>query len=279
MNDQFAVVGHAEWTEFARVERVPAPGEIVAAAESWQQVAGGGVVAAVQIAKLTGGCLFITALGDDALGQRAASELGAMGVEVAVAWRPEPQRRAFVFLDDAGDRTITTIGDRMAPRGGDDLPWQRLASADAVYFTAGDPGALRRARAAKQLVATIRAGAALRGGVQLDALVRSAGDPGERYAARDVEPAPSAVIATDGESGGRIELADGVVDDWIATPLPGPRVDVHGAGDSFAGGLAVGLGRAMDLADAVELAARCGAACVTGRGPYERQLARDQGAV
>jgi ribokinase len=269
-----AVVGHTEWTEFACVDRVPAPGEIVAASGDWQQVAGGSAVAAVQIAKLTGHCLFITALGDDELGRRSASELEAMGVEVAAVWRPEPQRRAFVYLDDAGERTITTIGERAAPAGEDELPWERLADADAVYFTAGDAGALRAARAARHLVATIRAGEVLRSGVQLDALVLSAGDPGERYRAGDIEPSPAAVITTNGANGGRIESAEGRTSDWIAAPLAGPLIDVHGAGDSFAAGLTVGLGEDETLAEAVQLAARCGAACVTGRGPYERQLAR-----
>ena len=112
-----AVVGHVEYTEFAPVERLPRPGEIIEAHGAWQQAAGGAAVAAVQIAKLTGGCLFFTALGDDELGRRAASELEAMGVELAVAWRPEPQRRAFVFLDDAGERTITVIGDAARAAG------------------------------------------------------------------------------------------------------------------------------------------------------------------
>ena len=49
-------------------------------------------------------------------------------------------------------------------------------------------------------------------------------------------------------------------------------MDAHGAGDSFAGGLAVGLGRDLSIDEAVALAARCGAAAVTGRGPYEGQL-------
>ena len=139
-----AVVGHVEYTEFAPVERLPRPGEIIEAHGAWQQAAGGAAVAAVQIAKLTGGCLFFTALGDDELGRRAASELEAMGVELAVAWRREPQRRAFVFLDADGERTITVIGDRLVPLGTDALPWPRLAEADAVYFTGGDAGALRR---------------------------------------------------------------------------------------------------------------------------------------
>lgn len=90
-----AVVGHVEWIEFARVEHVPAPGEIVHALENWEAPGGGGAVAAVQLARLAGECLFLTALGDDGLGRRAEHELGALGVRVAAAWRNEAQRRAF----------------------------------------------------------------------------------------------------------------------------------------------------------------------------------------
>src|SRR5215468_8781779 len=108
-----AVVGHVEWIEFARVDHVPTPGEIVHASETWQAPAGGGAVAAVQLARLAGECLFLTALGDDELGHAAEQELGEMGVRVAAAWRREPQRRAFVMLDAAAERTITTIGERL----------------------------------------------------------------------------------------------------------------------------------------------------------------------
>ena len=63
-----AVVGHVEWAEFVPVERVPAQGEIVSVDDAWREPAGGGAVAAVQIAKLAGECTLITALGDDAEG-------------------------------------------------------------------------------------------------------------------------------------------------------------------------------------------------------------------
>jgi ribokinase len=49
-------------------------------------------------------------------------------------------------------------------------------------------------------------------------------------------------------------------------------VDAYGAGDSFAAGLAYGLAAFGDPEKAIELAARCGAAVLTGRGPYEGQL-------
>src|SRR3954468_24406073 len=113
---QVAVVGHVEWVEFARVERVPTPGEIVQALDTWEAAAGGGAVAAVQLARLAGECLFLTALGDDDLGHRAQRELEALGVRVEVAWRSEPQRQAFVHVDAEAERTITVLGDRVGPR-------------------------------------------------------------------------------------------------------------------------------------------------------------------
>ena len=53
---------------------------------------------------------------------------------------------------------------------------------------------------------------------------------------------------------------------------PTTPVDAYGCGDSFAAGLTYGLAAGMDLPAALALAARCGAHCLTGRGPYEAQL-------
>jgi ribokinase len=268
-----AVVGHVEWVEFARVDHVPVAGEIVHASETWQEPAGGGAVAAVQLARLAGDCLFLTALGDDDLGHRAARELKGLGVRVDPVWRPEPQRRAFVHLDALAERTITVIGERMGPYGNDPLPWDELANVDAVYFTAGDPEAVRKARAAKQLVATTRALKALApAGVELDVLVRSARDPGERYEAGELDPPPRFVAQTNGAAGGSLHGADGTQTRWIAAPLPGPPVDAYGAGDSFAAGVTYALGKGRSPEEAVEFGARCGAAVMASRGPYEGQL-------
>ena len=268
-----AVVGHVEWVEFARVERLPAAGEIVHAREAWEEPGGGGAVAAVQLARLGGECLFLTALGDDELGRRTKRHLETLGVRVEAAWRPEPQRRAFVHLDADAERTITVIGERMGPWARDRLPWGELEDFDAVYFTAGDADAVRAARAARMLVATSRALVEMaEAGVQLDALVSSAGDQGERYAPGDIDPPPLLVVRTAAATGGSFTAASGRGGKWAAAPLPGPPVDAYGAGDSFAGGLTYGLAEGRSAEQAVALGARCGAACVTGRGPYERQL-------
>jgi len=66
-----AVVGHVEACAFARVDHVPAAGEIVEAEEGWEEAAGGGAVAAVQLARLAGECLLLTALADDPFGRAA----------------------------------------------------------------------------------------------------------------------------------------------------------------------------------------------------------------
>jgi ribokinase len=49
-------------------------------------------------------------------------------------------------------------------------------------------------------------------------------------------------------------------------------VDAYGCGDCFAAGLTFALGRGDPVEEAVALAARCGAAVMTGRGPYAAQL-------
>ena len=269
-----AVVGHVEWIEFARVERVPVAGEIVHAAESWEEAAGGGAVAAVQLSKLAGGCTLYTALGDDELGHRALERLRGLGIQVEAVFRPEPQRRGFVYVDRAGERTITVIGDRMGPAGGDPLPWEELGRTGAVYFSAGDAAAVMAARSAAVLVSTARGMEAVgEAAVELDALVSSARDPGERYQPGDLERPPKLVVRTEGPAGGSWEARGGGVGRWQATPPPGPVSDSYGCGDSFAAGLTYGLGAGMGVPEALDLAARCGASCLTGRGPYEGQLA------
>jgi ribokinase len=272
-----AVVGHVEWIEFARVPHVPRPGEIVHATEWWEDVGGGGAVAAVQLAKLAGGVDFFTALAGDETGRRAKERLEELGVTVHAAPREGAQRRGFVHLDDDHERTITILGERIVPHGDDDLPWERLDGADAVYFTGGDDGALQQARRARRLVATPRAYDTLRASqVRLDALVRSSKDPGEQHAEQDLDPGPDLVVSTSGKEGGEwVGEAHGT-GHWKAAELPGPPRDAYGAGDSFAAGLTFALGAEMPVKEAVGLAARCGAHKLAGRAAYENQLTAEQ---
>ena len=240
-----AVVGHVEWIRFARVERIPASGHIAHSFEDWEAAGGGGGVAAVQLALLADEAHLFTVLGDDELGKRARAELESRGVVVHEAAQGDsPQRWAFTHVDDRGERTITTVGPKLRPRGHDErLPWHELASMDAVFFVAGDVDALMHARRARVLTATTRELDVLKtGGVQLDALIGSGEDEAERYLLGELDPPPRLVVTTSGALGGWARPGGPFT---AATP-PGDVVDTYGAGDSFAAGLTYGLGAGLD---------------------------------
>jgi ribokinase len=263
---KIAVVGHVEWCRFVRVEELPRAGEILHAHGYWEEAAGGGAVAAVELARLNGSSILVTALGDDELGRRAQTELERLGVRVIAARRQQPQRLGFVYVDAVGERTITVVGDKLAARATDDLPWEELDGADGVYFTGGDEVALRSVRRrTRVLVATARELPTLqRAGVELDALVASGEDEGERHKPGDLEPAPKLVVSTAGALGGWAQPGG----PFRAVAPPGQIEDTYGAGDSFAAGLTFALAQGLAAPDALAFAAERGAEALTRRGAH-----------
>jgi ribokinase len=256
-----AVVGHVEWVEFARVPQMPVAGTIVHAEGTFAEPAGGGAVVARQLARLAGRCELFTALGRDELGRASQRRLAELGIDVHVQWGGTT-RRAWTHLAGDGERTITVLGDKLRP----DAPLP-LEGYDVVFFISGTPAALRAARRARFVAATLRELPTLReADVPLDLLVGSANDPGESY---DGSLDARTVVLTDGPNGG---TADDVRFDAVPADTV---VDTYGAGDSFGAALAFALGRGDPLPDALALAARAGAAVLGGAGPYEAQLALD----
>ena len=268
-----AVVGHTEWITFADVDAVPPAGGIAHTTDEWETPGGGGAVAAVQLAKLSGSATFFTAIGDDDIGARTQRELTSMGVDVRAGTRRDTRsRRALTLIDPAGERTIVTLGDRLAPAAADPLSWDDLGTTDTVYVTAGDPGALAHAREASCMVVTSRIlRELLATDVVPDVLVGSARDPNEAVRTDLLPWRPRLIVRTEGVRGGAFETADGITHRWEPAPVT-PGGDTYGAGDSFAAGLTFALGQGREPADAVRFAARCGAACASGRGPYAGQL-------
>jgi ribokinase len=259
------VVGHVEWVEFVPVERFPGPGDVVHADGVFARAAGGGGVVAAVLADMGAKVDFFCALGHDPLGRAAAEQLTERGVRVHVAWREQPTRRALTLLDREGERTIVTVGERLQPFGSDELEWERLRDAEGVYFTAGDPDALERARAARVLVASPRARAALDAGAPIvDALVYSARDDDESAWARRVADGARLLVETDGVNGGRWwGESEG---SWQAVPLPGPPADAYGCGDSFAAAFTFGLASGESVSEAAAVGARWGARALTQAG-------------
>ena len=215
--------------------------------EFWAEAAGGGAVAAVQMVKLTGSALFFTALARRPLGRRTAEQLAARASTVhAGAARRAASGAASSYLDRR--RRAHDHGARRAARPARRRPAAvgALDAVDGVYFTGGDAAALRAARRARVLVATPRADRALRdAGVAVDVLVHSGTDPARRStrASSTRRRAPSSRRSARRRALGR----RGRQRHLGAEPLPGPRVDAYGAGDSFAAGLTTGLAAGMPM--------------------------------
>jgi ribokinase len=260
-----AVVGHVEWVDFMPVPRLPPRGQVIHAESGSERPGGGGTVAAVAMAELGADVDFFCALGDDANGNAAQAQLEQRGVRTHVAWRDRPTRRAITLLEPDGERTIITLGERLEPRADDQLDWGRLDGAASVYFTAGDAGALRRARRSPVVVASPRGRDVLESaGVEIDAVVFSERDDDERAWAHRIAGQARLLVATEGARGGRWwGESEGR---WQAVPLPGERRDAYGCGDSFAAAFTLGLGRGDTVAQAAALGAEAGARALTRVG-------------
>jgi ribokinase len=265
-----AVVGHCEWVDFVRVERLPLAGEVIRGESRAGVAAGGGAVAAVQLARWGADSQFFSAFGDDVLGQRASDEIGAWGVHVHGVSRAVPMRRALTFVDAQGERTIVVLGERLVAHGADPLPWQELSRCDAVYVTGGDAAAVRAARQARVVVATSRILPLLReAGIVLDALVGSDNDASERYAPGDLDPAPRLVVRTNGALGGHyVEHGERHGYAPVSAQVTG---DTYGAGDTFAAALTLALGQGQAAAAATAFAAARAAEVLAFQGPYPQE--------
>lgn len=259
------VVGHVEWVSFYGIDVPIHPGVIARGTLLREEAAGGGGVAAAEMARLEGRSTLITAIGTDAIGQSVPAALGALGVDVRADRRDEPQRRANTYVDPAGERTIVVIGPAQAPSAAS----VDVADADVVYLCKGDADVVERARAARVLCATARILPVLQAArVPLDVLVHSANDDAERYAPGDLDPAPRLVATTEGASGGRYQTADGASGRWAAAVPPELVHDTYGAGDSFAAALAVAVARGLPPPEALAFAAARGAAALGRRGAH-----------
>jgi ribokinase len=268
-----AVLGHVEHIALGRVPRLPGPGEIAHVEGLRVFPGGGGGIAFFQLVKSDAEIHLFTALGNDEAGEQVRTRLAQTSGRVHAARRDQPHTRDVVLITPDGERTIVVLGEPLHPELRDPLSWDVLASCDAAYFTAQDPGVLRAARAAKLLVVTARRREAiLHSGVQADLIVGSLLDPRERAVLRDFPVPPRALVMTEGAAGGQIETAAGISRFAAPQVRPAPGGGAYGAGDSFAGALTWYLALGLPVGEACERAARHGAAVLGSLEPLEAQL-------
>jgi len=274
---RLAVIGHVEHVTLGLVPTVPAPGEIAHLEAPRTFPGGGGGIAFAQLVRSPAEVHLFTAIGAGEAGEEVRAALARTGAHVHAARRSDPHTRDLVLVTPDGERTIVVVGEPLHPHRDDMLPWDVLASCDAAYFTAQDPGALRAARAAHLLVVTARRREALaRTGARADVVVGSAGDARERSGLADYPVRPSAVVMTEGAEGGHVETAAGTLRFAAPRAPRTPGGGSYGAGDSFAGALTFFLAAGLPVAEACGRAAHHGAAVLRGVDPTANQLALER---
>tara|TARA_B100000214_G_scaffold311072_1_gene243020 strand:- start:1595 stop:2437 length:843 start_codon:yes stop_codon:yes gene_type:complete len=265
---KLAVIGHVEWVTFLKVDHLPLAGQISHAKDSFEEAAGGAAVTAVQMARLINGPVdLITSLGKDNYGEKCYERLTKLGLNLKVAWREKPTRKGVSLISKDGERAITVIGERLQPIASDNLPWNEMKNYDGVFITATDKEGIRLARQAKFLSATPRTGEQTLkiSKVKLNALIGSGLDPGEKINYEQLTPKPDMYIATKGKSGGTIYPYK---HKYKSITPSSKEIDTYGCGDCFAGGVTAALSADLNLKQAINIGAYCGAECATHYGPY-----------
>ena len=266
-NLKFAVIGHIEWINFLEVDQLPEPGLISHSTKSLEFPAGGGSVIAKRLRELTNSEVhFFTALGNDFYGNQSFKILEKMGIKLHVAWRKKPTRKGFSLIDSNGERSITIIGERIAPTHKDNLDWSILKKMDGIFITAADVQIFKRSRIAKILCSTPRVGLNIinESKIMLDGLIGSNLDPGEAFSLNELSSMPKFVIKTEGEDGG-IVIPGGR---YKAAENKSNKVDSYGCGDSFAAGILYGLSSDWNIEQCLNLAKIMGRNCSEHFGPY-----------
>ena len=266
-NLSFAVVGHIEWMEFLRVDELPKPGHISHSENSIELPAGAGAVISKTLRELTVNDVhFFTSLGNDYYGKKSFEILSSMGMELHVAWREKPTRRGFSLIDFKGERSITVIGERLAPIHADSLDWDILQKMDGIFITAADSWIFKKARIAGTLCTTPRAGLGTinKSNVFLDGLIGSNLDPGEEFSLSQISTKPRYTIKTEGEQGG-IVFPGGR---YQALKNKKNKVDSYGCGDTFAAAILYGLSSGWNIEKSLNLAKVLGRDASQFFGPY-----------
>tara|TARA_Y100000589_G_scaffold303608_1_gene316136 strand:+ start:1578 stop:2453 length:876 start_codon:yes stop_codon:yes gene_type:complete len=264
---KFAVVGHVEWITFLEVNDFPKAGLITHSKRSFEMPAGGGGVIAKTLREMTTSDVHLfTSLGKDFYGNETKKVYEKMGIQLHVAWRNSPTRKGFSLVDNLGERSITIIGDRLAPSSKDNLNWHLLKEMDGIFITAGDEEIFKKSRLCPTLCTTPRADIKIinNSKVLLDALIGSNLDPDENFSLSDLTNIPKLIIKTEGKDGGLI-IPGGR---FKAIDNKHPIVDSYGCGDSFAAGIIFGLASKWNIEKTIQLGTVLGCNCSGNFGPY-----------
>ena len=274
------MVGSVNLDLVARVQRLPAPGETLAAGDLRRLPGGKGANQALAARRLGADVALVAAVGQDPAADEALAMLNLDGVDLR-AVRPAlglPTGHALITVDDHGETTIVVAaGANAAPR----VEPADVAGADAVLTVLEVPDEAVAA-AARHTTGMFVLNAAPARPVAADVLHRADLIVVNRaeYAELDGLDVAGAVAITLGAEGA--VLRRGGAEVARAAPPPTTPVDGTAAGDCFTAALTVALLRGLPDAEALRYACAAGALTVSRPGaqpslPTEAELAAFMG--
>jgi ribokinase len=268
------VLGSANADLVVTVPWRPSAGETVLGSDTAVLPGGKGANTAVAAGRIGGRVAFAGAVGTDQYGELLLESLRSSGVDTSLVRRRErPTGIAYITVTPDGENAIVVSPGANATLTNHDIEFGTarvlVASLEVPVPVVEHAVALAAARGVRPVLNLSPA-------AHLSAETLSLLDPlvvneheaawllgGEPDARRLLELGPRSVVITLGARGA-------VVADYQATvEIPAPKVDpvdTTGAGDAFAGALAVGLAAGNDLVAAAELAVRVAAISVTRPG-------------
>jgi sugar/nucleoside kinase (ribokinase family) len=249
------------------VPRLPGSGDFVQADEVTGRPGGAGANVAVALATAGVDVAMVGYLGRDSEGDRLRAILGTCGVDVHhVETRDAPTSHVLLLVEPSGERTILGLRpDHLATVA---IPVDAVGAGDIVYVAGWRAAFVPAMRALLDKDATVACVPPEGAWTEVPAsyVVGSerqfvGGEPigDERYRRLLGAGTIGAVLVTRGSRGVRICRAGGYAD------LPAPPVeaiDATGAGDAFAAGFLLLLGRGAGIYDAVRAGITWGAATV-----------------
>ena len=295
-----AVVGSSNIDFAARVAKLPKPGQTVPAKEYISGPGGKGCNQALAIARLGVPPVFISKIGDDALGRQLVTSLAAEGIDTShlIIADAAQTGTALISIDEAGENMITVVGGANMTMTRGDLHEKQDYLRDCDYLllqlecpVVAVDCAIKYARegGAKIMLdpAPVPDHMVMRDLLALTDIVTP--NSTECRAMTGIEPVdeasakkaakvlhdmgPKTVIIKMGREGAYYSTPDmsGLVASFTVS-----AIDTVGAGDCFNAGLAVALHNGQALPDAVRFACATGALATTRNGAGDAAPTLDQ---
>ena len=297
MSKKILVIGSSNTDMTIKGERLPVPGETVTGGVFYMGPGGKGANQAVAAARLGGDVAFICKVGRDIFGDSALEGYKKEGIDITHAMRSDKASgTALILVDDSGENCISVAsganGD-LTPEDIDsvadvirgagflilqlEIPAETVLRAAKIAHEAGVYVILNPAPAKKlpeevfkyiSLMTPNQTEAAFMSGIDVkdEASLEKAVEVLHGYGVKDV-------VVTLGSKGSLV-LTGGK-----AEMIPSQKVkavDATAAGDTFCGGLCVGLSEGLSLTDAARFATKAAAITVQRMGAQASIPTRDE---